>query len=77
MTLEDALAVYLYLQVVDTIGKREERICDAAWKIIERQGRRATKSFLGNGSDRAGPSKDLVRVKNRKHPAYRRVQDQF
>ena len=26
---------------------------------------------------RAGRSKDWVKVKNRKHPAYRRVQDQF
>ena len=26
---------------------------------------------------RAGRSKDLVKVKNRKHPVYRRVQDQF
>src|SRR5215831_7911928 len=26
---------------------------------------------------RAGRSKDWVKIKNRKHPAYRRVQDQF
>jgi len=26
---------------------------------------------------RAGRSKDWVKVKNRKHPAYRRIQDQF
>jgi ATP-dependent DNA ligase len=26
---------------------------------------------------RAGRSKDWVKVKNRKHPAYRRVQDRF
>jgi ATP-dependent DNA ligase len=26
---------------------------------------------------RAGRSKDWVKVKNRKHPAHRRVQDQF
>ena len=26
---------------------------------------------------RAGRSKDWLKVKNRKHPAYRRVQDQF
>jgi hypothetical protein len=28
-------------------------------------------------TNRAGRSKDWVKVKNRKHPAYRRVQDQF
>ena len=26
---------------------------------------------------RAGRSKDWVKIKNRKHPGYRRVQDQF
>jgi len=26
---------------------------------------------------RAGRSKDWIKIKNRKHPAYRRVQDQF
>ena len=26
---------------------------------------------------RAGRSKDWVKIKNRKHPAYRRVQDRF
>jgi hypothetical protein len=42
MTLEDALAVYLYFwQVGDTIGEREERILDAAWELIERQAKRA------------------------------------
>jgi hypothetical protein len=43
ITLEDALAVYLYyyLQDGDTIGEREERILDAAWEIIERQAKRA------------------------------------
>jgi len=30
-----------------------------------------------HGIYRAGRSKDRVKVKNRKHPAYRRVQDQF
>ena len=42
MTLEDALAVYLYYWESDgTIGEREERILDIAWKIIERQAKRA------------------------------------
>jgi hypothetical protein len=30
-----------------------------------------------HGIYRAGRSKDWIKVKNRKHPAYRRVQDQF
>ena len=50
MTLQDALAIYLYLQVVDTIEEREERVSDAAWKIIERQARKAIGSFPENGS---------------------------
>jgi hypothetical protein len=42
MTLEDALAVYLYYLVdKDTIGDHEERIAAAAWEIIERQAKRA------------------------------------
>src|SRR5215475_13036877 len=49
MTLQDALAIHLYLQAVDTIEGREERVCDAAWKIIERQARKAIGSFPKNG----------------------------
>jgi hypothetical protein len=50
MTLEDALAVYLYyLGDKDKIGEREERILDAAWKIIERHAKRKI-AFPENGS---------------------------
>lgn len=50
MTLEDALAVYLYfLEDGDTIGEREERIIGAAWEIIERHAKRAI-AFLESGS---------------------------
>ena len=42
MTLEDALAVYLYFwQDGDPIGEREERILDAAREVIERQAKTA------------------------------------
>ena len=46
MTLEDALAVYLYyLEDVDTIGEPEERVLDAAWEIIGRHAKRAIASW--------------------------------
>ena len=41
MTLEEALAVYLYFQVADTLERRNEPVLDAAWKIIDRRARKA------------------------------------
>jgi hypothetical protein len=41
MTLEEALAVYLYFQVGDTLEKRNERVLDYAWKIIDQRARKA------------------------------------
>ena len=49
MTLEDALAVYLYFLDEDNTEEREERILDAAWEIIERQAKKAIGSFPENG----------------------------
>ena len=51
MTLQEALAIYLYLQGANTIGKREEQIIDAAWKIIEREAKKAIESIPGKSSD--------------------------
>ena len=51
MTLEDALAVYLYyLEDADTIGEREEQILDAAWEVIERHAKRAIASSEGGSA---------------------------
>ena len=58
MTLQDALAIHLYLQAVDTIEEREERVSDAAWKIIERQARKAIGSFPANGPVQARSWRD-------------------
>jgi hypothetical protein len=41
MTLDEALAVYLYFQAADTLQKREERVLDTAWKIIDERARKA------------------------------------
>ena len=41
MTLDEALAVYLYFQTADTLEKRDERVLDAAWKIIDQRARKA------------------------------------
>jgi hypothetical protein len=41
MTLDEALAVYLYFQVADTLEQRDERVVDAAWKIIDQRARKA------------------------------------
>ena len=42
MTLEEALAVYLYhFQASETLERRDEQILDAAWKIIDQQARKA------------------------------------
>ena len=51
MTLEDALAVYLYFLDEDTTEERDERIINAAWEIIEREARKAIALFPKNGSD--------------------------
>ncbi len=37
MTLNDALAVYLYFLEAEGIEVRDEQVLDAAWKIIERR----------------------------------------
>ena len=53
MTLQNALAIHLYLQAADTIEEGEERVSDAAWKIIERQARKTIGSFSKNESVQA------------------------
>ena len=40
MTLDEALAVHLYFQVAETLEKLNERVLDAAWKIIDRRARK-------------------------------------
>lgn len=49
MTLEDALALYLYFLDEDTTEERDERIIDAAWEVIERQAKKAIGSLPENG----------------------------
>ncbi len=41
MTLQDALAVYLYLYAADTLEQRDERVLEAALEIIEQEARKA------------------------------------
>jgi ATP-dependent DNA ligase len=51
----------------------------AAW-AHERTRRLGLEGVVSKRADRpyrAGRSKDWIKIKNRKHPAYRRVQDRF
>jgi len=42
MTLQDALAIYLYVWMTDeSLDDRHERVVEAAVEIIEREGRKA------------------------------------
>jgi hypothetical protein len=42
MTLQDALAIYLYVWMTDkSLDDRDERVVEAAVEIIEREGRNA------------------------------------
>ena len=42
MTLEEALAVYLYYyHASEKLRRRDEQVLDAAWKIIDRRARKA------------------------------------
>jgi hypothetical protein len=42
MTLQDALAIYLYVWMTDeSLDDRDERVVEAAVEIIEREGRKA------------------------------------
>jgi hypothetical protein len=42
MTLQDALAIYLYVWMTDeSLDGRDERVVEAAVEIIEREGRKA------------------------------------
>ncbi|SIO54291.1 hypothetical protein SAMN05443247_07753 [Bradyrhizobium erythrophlei] len=42
MTLQDALAIYLYVWTTDkSLDDRDERLVEAAVEIIEREGRKA------------------------------------
>ncbi len=45
MTLEHALAVYLYMHNAEMIGEREEQLLDTAWKIIDREARKAIETL--------------------------------
>ena len=42
MTLQDALAIYLYVWMTEkSLDERDERVVEAAVEIIEREGRKA------------------------------------
>jgi ATP-dependent DNA ligase len=45
--------------------------------LFEALGLEGLVSKRADRPDRAGRSKDWIKIKNRKHPAYRRVQDRF
>ena len=55
MTLEDALAVWLYFLDEDTIGESEERILDTAWETIALRAKVAIRSFPESSSGRQSP----------------------
>ena len=53
-------------------------LCAArAHERIRRLGLEGMVSKRADRPYRAGRSKDWIKIKNRKHPAYRRVQDRF
>ena len=50
MTLDEALAVYLYFQAADTLEKPDERVLDTAWKIIDGRARKAIEALHDRSS---------------------------
>ena len=45
MKLDDALAIYLFFQTADTLEKRDERVLDTAWKVIDEHARKAIETL--------------------------------
>lgn len=45
MKLDEALAIYLFFQNADTLEKRDERVLDTAWKVIDQHARIAIETL--------------------------------
>jgi hypothetical protein len=45
MKLDEALAIYLFFRNADALEKRDERVLDTAWKVIDQHARIAIETL--------------------------------